>query len=504
MQDLFFIEQGDATAILKKELWNYKDNDADYHIEIGNCFLKLGYLKEALKAFEKALSIKHSQKALLFVSYTYLNMHKFQQANDYLEKTEAEKMNASEILTAILIKKCLNLNFENEKNVLQTLNDSLEKKVCVCIMRLWEKENIDSDLESLDKKDFNTEDSYFFFIKQLAILGYPSNKLINKMVNIKIDNFISYAKTLNSIGVFKEMGKKELRDFVKEVENNFDNTVISAVYNIAHSNAKNTNEKEYFYHKARLLYENQWCKEEECLLVCAEELSRHLFTKSLNIEKDSLFLKNVLEELILCDQNNIKYRKYYYQLLLYLKKKDEANIIEKSTATVKLNLAKEQNEILYRFWELYGFENCPLISDNCPLCGNDGKMPIIKTIIFNAIPNGIYAKKAESKMIDVSEEVLRKMVNNQPMTVTSEVVSSYLMHLGAYPSLRPYPSVLSENEIILFIHLKKKALKRLIKQGVPKHQIDALALDDSDKKINIDGLISAEDLSVEIVKATKK
>ena len=169
MQDLFFIEQGDATAILKKELWNYKDNDADYHIEIGNCFLKLGYLKEALKAFEKALSIKHSQKALLFISYTYLNMHKFQQANDYLEKTEAKEMNASEILTAILIKKCLDLNFENEKNILQTLNDSLEKKVCVCIMRLWEKENIDSDLEFLDKKDFNTEDSYFFFIKQFSV-----------------------------------------------------------------------------------------------------------------------------------------------------------------------------------------------------------------------------------------------------------------------------------------------------------------------------------------------
>ena len=523
--------------VLYKYIYDYRDNvyNSDYHFIIGLALLKMGYLQEANIAFSKAIeNDSTNMRNHIFYLVSLVEAQKYTEAIEYLKNINIKKLNLSELVVLMEIKERLGLpNFKELQLAEKIANESnIDDKILMIFAYSFagEKENAQQAITIINPQEIKDFDSFIYITKEIYKLKNIDKPFIYSFVNrfdlkrVREKDFVSYLKMLFGIQYYQSLPREERKNITKTIYRRFgrNKEILSQI------NAMN-------YDIAEL--ENNLLEKE----VAISNFNK-INNKNKNIEQTILYLvmnsfkefesankkilKKRIEKLISLDQENIKYRKYYFEFLRHLGLLEQAKALSEATLEMKKQKEKREFELIKKFHDYYDSQFC-LFYDNpkheketCPLCFGTGYKPIIKTIAFGHSPQEIFTDNMEKRIIEVDENTLKEIVCWQPMNIPSPIVGSYLRSLGAYSTSHEFPDVLVQGQTYIFLKLKTEAYERLAGEGYSLEQIDPLAkvfmginkinfakgnkLFSQEDKTLQSNIVSANDFVLEIIHAIGK
>ena len=523
--------------ILEKYLYKYRDNvhNDNFHFLIGLCFLKMGYLREAKIAFEKAITENPENiRNKIFLSNTFVQAQHFKEAEKLVNNLDKTKMTASELLAYMEVKKYLNHSIQEEKELI--LKDKKEKEIDKKVFSIFayafcnEYEQANQLASEIQFKELANATTFFLLMEEFYKLNI-SKEVIFALFNHFVENYMTKVKQ-NELEIFLKsaFGCGYLEYCEEDKQNYIFNYIqhkyvknldlISQILILKYNLAEKSNDKTKMDKAIKSL--NSLKKKNEQALLCLVTDSFKNFDKT-NRNK----LKKRIEQLIEKDQQNEKYRKLYFDLLVKSNLLKEAEILTRATISMTTKKEKKVFDIIHSFYSFYHLKKClftdnPKHNDNCPLCFGTTYMPIIKTMMFAHNPRQIYTEDKISKVIEVNEKTLKAIVNWQPMNIPSQIVGTYLQSLGAYETRHDIPDVLVPGQTYIFLKMKTETYKRLAKEGYSLEQIDPYVtisqaiqrtnmskvnelFSKENKPIDINYLpISADDFVLEIIYAKTK
>lgn len=525
---------GKALTVFKRYIYGFRDNarNPDFHFLIGMCMLYTGHYNEARTAFTRALKDGAGDNARVFLSYTCYRAQHDEEARGAALAIDAGKLSPATALALMAIKSSYGMpvNVELSRVIDGDYPSDADRYTAEVIAYKYAKMEEDAlfAIEKLEPSIFNSMSSFSFVVKDMYRLGFKDKAgvLLNKVVPdvLTPEDLLKYIKTSYAISAF------------------FDEDEVAHIFGIIQRQKEETGDngrrkyKELWKEcKIRLLSQMvEWKKREgkdvsdeiarirqyktdfEQKYLCLAEYALSHYD-----EADKAELKDDIERLIKIDQENLYYRKLYYEFLCnhgFLKQADE---VAKATLQLKKRKEKEEHELIHKFWSFYEDRPClltgyPVHKEHdgkfCPLCFGSGKRPIVKMISFGHSMNPIYTDNMESHVILPNESLLRDMVTWQPMDVESPLVSRYLHSLGAYMADDKVVDVLTAGETYIFITLKEEAKERLKKEGYSLWQVDPVEAYSFAKNSNVSGwskdgreyandALSANDFIVEVIHA---
>ena len=523
--------------VLYKYIYDYRENvyNSDYHFIIGLALLKMGYLQEANIAFSKAIeNDSTNMRNHIFYLVSLVEAQKYTEAIEYLKNINIKKLNLSELVVLMEIKERLGLpNFKELQLAEKIANESnIDDKILMIFAYSFagEKENAQQAITIINPQEIKDFDSFIYITKEIYKLKNIDKPFIYSFVNrfdlkrVREKDFVSYLKMLFGIQYYQSLPREERKNITKTIYRRFgrNKEILSQI------NAMN-------YDIAEL--ENNLLEKE----VAISNFNK-INNKNKNIEQTILYLvmnsfkefesankkilKKRIEKLISLDQENIKYRKYYFEFLRHLGLLEQAKALSEATLEMKKQKEKREFELIKKFHDYYDSQFC-LFYDNpkheketCPLCFGTGYKPIIKTIAFGHSPQEIFTDNIEKRIIEVDENTLKEIVCWQPMNIPSPIVGSYLRSLGAYSTSHEFPDVLVQGQTYIFLKLKTEAYERLAGEGYSLEQIDPLAkvfmginkinfakgnkLFSQEDKTLQSNIVSANDFVLEIIHAIGK
>lgn len=523
--------------VLYKYIYDYRDNvyNSDYHFIIGLALLKMGYLQEANIAFSKAIeNDSTNMRNHIFYLVSLVEAQKYTEAIEYLKNINIKKLNLSELVVLMEIKERLGLpNFKELQLAEKIANESnIDDKILMIFAYSFagEKENAQQAITIINPQEIKDFDSFIYITKEIYKLKNIDKPFIYSFVNrfdlkrVREKDFVSYLKMLFGIQYYQSLPREERKNITKTIYRKFgrNKEILSQI------NAMN-------YDIAEL--ENNLLEKE----IAISNFNK-INNKNKNIEQTILYLvmnsfkefesankkilKKRIEKLISLDQENIKYRKYYFEFLRHLGLLEQAKALSEATLEMKKQKEKREFELIKKFHDYYDSQFC-LFYDNpkheketCPLCFGTGYKPIIKTIAFGHSPQEIFTDNMEKRIIEVDENTLKEIVCWQPMNIPSPIVGSYLRSLGAYSTSHEFPDVLVQGQTYIFLKLKTEAYERLAGEGYSLEQIDPLAkvfmginkinfakgnkLFSQEDKTLQSNIVSANDFVLEIIHAIGK
>ena len=523
--------------ILEKYLYKYRDNvhNDNFHFLIGLCFLKMGYLREAKIAFEKAIfENPENIRNKIFLSNTFVQAQHFKEADEMVNNLDKNKMTASELLAFMEVKKYLNKPIQEEKElILKDIKENLiDKKVFSIFAYAFcnEYEQANKLASEIQYKELANATTFFLLMEEFYKLNISKEIIVN-LFDQFVDNYMTKVKQ-NELEVFLKSAfgcnYLEICDKTKQsyifnyIQHKYSKNLelVSQILILKYNLAEKLNDKEQMAKAIKSL--NSLKKKNEQVLLC---LVTDSFKNFENANRNKL--KKRIEQLIEKDQQNEKYRKLYFDLLIKLNQLSEAEKLTRATITMTTKKEKKVFDIIHSFYSFYYLKKClftdnPKHDDNCPLCFGTTYMPIVKTMMFAHNPRQIYTEDKVSKVIEVNEKTLKAIVDWQPMNIPSQIVGTYLQSLGAYETRHDIPDVLVPGQTYIFLKMKTETYKRLAKEGYSLEQIDPYVtisqaiqrtnmskvnelFSKENKPINIDNLpVTAEDFVLEIIYAKTK
>lgn len=533
IQDEFKNKQ--PIEILEKYLYRYRENvnNENFHFLIGISFMKMGQLREAKIAFEKAIEVNpDNNRNKIFLINTFIQAQHIKEATELICSLDTTTMSAPELLAFMEVKKYLNMPLQQEKELLlaDTKENNIDKKIFSIIAYAFcdEYEEANNLAKEIEWSEMTNVTTYFLVLEEFYKL-----KIDKKIIFNHFDYFSSYFLTkLNQeeLSIFLKSAfgceylehctlKKRLYifnyvlyKFSKNIE------LVSQVYILKYNLAEKANDEMAMGLTIKALKKLKNKNENVLLCLCTDDF-KHFDTTN---KKQ---LKKRLEQLIQKDQKNEKYRKLYFDLLMKSGNLKGAEEVTKATVLMRMKTESSNFDIIRSFYSFYYTRKCIFDEthpDNkdCPLCFGSGYMPIVKTIMFGHSPRQIYTEANESKTIEVDEKTLKAIVDWQPINIPSQIVGTYLNSLGAYETMQDIPDVLVPGQTYIFIKMKTATYKRLAEEGYSLDQIDPYfnllqgiqktkpnnklneMFSQEDKELNINNLpVSANDFVIEIIHA---
>ena len=521
--------------ILEKYLYKYRENlhNDNFHFLIGLCFLKMGYLREAKIAFEKAINENPDNiRNKIFLSNTFVQAQHYKEAEELVKSLDNKSMTASELLAYMEVKLYLNQSIDEEKELV--LNDTKEKPIDKKIFSVFayafceDFEKANSLAGEIQFKELANATTFFLLMEEFYKLKI-SKEVIIKLFNQFVDNYMPKVNQAElSVFLKSAFGCEYLENceklnyifnFIKhKYKKNIE--LLSQILILKYDLAEKKNNSKEMAEAIKSL--NALKKKNEQVLLC---LVTDSFKNFANADKNKL--KKQIEELIKKDQQNEKYRKLYFDLLVKSQQLKEAETLTRATITMTTRKEKRVFDIIHSFYSFYHLKKClfienPKHDENCPLCFGTTYMPIIKTMMFAHNPRQIYTEDKVSKVIEVNEQTLKAIVDWQPMNIPSQIVGTYLQSLGAYETRHNIPDVLVPGQTYIFLKMKTETYKRLAKEGYSLEQIDPYVtisqgiqrqnmskvneiFNKDGKQIDINNLpVSADDFVLEIIYAKSK
>lgn len=523
--------------VLYKYIYDYRDNvyNADYHFIIGLALLKMGYLQEANIAFSKAIeNDSTNMRNHIFYLVSLVEAQKYTEAIEYLKNINITKLNLSELVVLLEIKERLGLpNFKELRLAEEIANESnIDDKILMIFAYSFagEKENAQQAITIINPQEIKDFDSFIYITKEIYKLKNIDKPFIYSFVNrfdlkrVREKDFVSYLKMLFGIRYYQSLPREERKNITKKIYRRFgrNKEILSQInamnYDIAELE-NNLLEKEVAISNFNKI-NNKNKNIEQTILY----LVMNSFKKFESANKK--ILKKRIEKLISLDQENIKYRKYYFEFLRHLGLLEQAKALSEATLEMKKQKEKREFELIKKFHDYYDsqfclfYENPKHEKETCPLCFGTGYKPIIKTIAFGHSPQEIFTDNMEKRIIEVNENTLKEIVCWQPMNIPSPIVGSYLRSLGAYSTSHEFPDVLVQGQTYIFLKLKTEAYERLAGEGYSLEQIDPLAkvfmginkinfakgnkLFSQEDKTLQSNIVSANDFVLEIIHAIGK
>ena len=523
--------------VLYKYIYDYRDNvyNADYHFIVGLALLKMGYLQEANIAFGKAIENNGScMRNHVFYIASLVEAQKYDEAIKYLQKIDIKKLNLSEIVVVLEIKKRLDLpNYKELKYAEKLANENNTDDLILMVFAYSfakEKENAQQEITRIRPEQIKDFETFIYVVKEFYKLHNIDKAFIYSFINrfdlkrIREKDFVSYLKMLFGVRYYQSLPKEDRENFTKTIYRKFgrNEEILSQINAMNYDIAELENN---LFEKKKIIsnfnkINNKKKDIEQVLLYLVMDSFRDF--NSTNKKA----LKKRIEKLISLNQENIKYRKYYFEFLRHLGLIQQARMISEATLEIKKQKEKREFELIRKFHDYYDAQFC-LFYDNpkheqevCPLCFGSGYKPIIKTIAFGHSPQEIFTDNMEKRIIEVDEKTLKEIVDWQPMNIPSPIVGSYLRSLGAYSTSHDFPDVLVQGQTYVFLKLKTEAYERLAKEGYSLEQIDPLAkvfmgvnkinfakgnkiFSQEDKKLE-SNIVSADDFVLEIIHAIGK
>lgn len=523
--------------VLYKYIYDYRDNvyNSDYHFIIGLALLKMGYLQEANIAFSKAIeNDSTNMRNHIFYLVSLVEAQKYTEAIEYLKNINIKKLNLSELVVLMEIKERLGLpNFKELQLAEKIANESnIDDKILMIFAYSFagEKENAQQAITIINPQEIKDFDSFIYITKEIYKLKNIDKPFIYSFVNrfdlkrVREKDFVSYLKMLFGIQYYQSLPREERKNITKTIYRRFgrNKEILSQInamnYDIAELE-NNLLEKEVAISNFNKI-NNKNKNIEQTILY----LVMNSFKKFESANKK--ILKKRIEKLISLDQENIKYRKYYFEFLRHLGLLEQAKVLSEATLEMKKQKEKREFELIKKFHDYYDsqfclfYENPKHEKETCPLCFGTGYKPIIKTIAFGHSPQEIFTDNMEKRIIEVDENTLKEIVCWQPMNIPSPIVGSYLRSLGAYSTSHEFPDVLVQGQTYIFLKLKTEAYERLAGEGYSLEQIDPLAkvfmginkinfakgnkLFSQEDKTLQSNIVSANDFVLEIIHAIGK
>ena len=523
--------------VLYKYIYDYRDNvyNSDYHFIIGLALLKMGYLQEANIAFSKAIeNDSTNMRNHIFYLVSLVEAQKYTEAIEYLKNINIKKLNLSELVVLMEIKERLGLpNFKELQLAEKIANESnIDDKILMIFAYSFagEKENAQQAITIINPQEIKDFDSFIYITKEIYKLKNIDKPFIYSFVNrfdlkrVREKDFVSYLKMLFGIQYYQSLPREERKNITKTIYRRFgrNKEILSQInamnYDIAELE-NNLLEKEVAISNFNKI-NNKNKNIEQTILY----LVMNSFKKFESANKK--ILKKRIEKLISLDQENIKYRKYYFEFLRHLGLLEQAKVLSEATLEMKKQKEKREFELIKKFHDYYNsqfclfYENPKHEKETCPLCFGTGYKPIIKTIAFGHSPQEIFTDNMEKRIIEVDENTLKEIVCWQPMNIPSPIVGSYLRSLGAYSTSHEFPDVLVQGQTYIFLKLKTEAYERLAGEGYSLEQIDPLAkvfmginkinfakgnkLFSQEDKTLQSNIVSANDFVLEIIHAIGK
>lgn len=494
--------------ILKKNLYDFraKVNDAEFHFLIGMAMLQLGFLHEAAMAMDKAITKGGGQKSRLFFCVALLHAERYEECREEAKKIDWIKLDISQLFLYIDILKRVGedtsgIELAFEKKV----GDDLKDRIVYALYKITN--GIPFDIREFDRSEFFSDADYLMFIDDCHTLGYTDLQDILFQFPVTKINVDALMSTMTGTNTLKD-NPQRIDEWIGGIQIPKDeNGIWSKIYATVHEATKS----EKTLKKMRELYRDG-AREKGAMLALAVDFLEHFDPKN------APQVKELFENLIEIDDENVLFRKKYHDFLLQCGEKTDW--LDRSTMALRMRKEKEMADLIESFHRFYGNESCPLEGEGkCPLCFGSGERPVLKAICANVIPCEIFAKNYTSQTISIAdEETFQKVVEWQPMHVASPIVGEYLKSKGAYRSRRDFPDILIEGETYLFVKLKSEAFERLVDCGFSIGQIEPMLSvmyptkkpssiergNHEDKATDYKGFVSAKDFTIEIVRAIAK
>ena len=521
--------------ILEKYLYRYRENvnNENFHFLIGISLLKMGQLREAKIAFEKAIFVNpQNNRNKIFLINTFIQAQHIKEATELINSLDNTTMSASELLAFMEVKKYLQMPLEKEKELLlaDTKETEIDKTIFSIIAYAFCDEYGQANYlaQKIQYSEVTNATTYFLILEEFYKL-----KIDKKIIFNHFDIFVSdYLTRLNqeeiSIFLKSAFGCEYLEHCLPEKKTYIFNYIlhkfaknidlVSQVYVLKYDLAEKENNEIIMSLVIKTLKKLKKKNENVLLCLCVDAF-KHFDTT------DKKQLKKRLEQLIQKNQKNEKYRKLYFDLLMKSGNLKGADEVTKATVLMRMKMESSKFDIIRSFYSFYYTRKCIFDEshpDNkdCPLCFGSGYMPIVRTIMFGHSPRQIYTEANESKTIEVDEKTLKAIIDWQPMNIPSQIVGTYLNSLGAYETMQDIPDVLVPGQTYIFIKMKTETYKRLAEEGYsldqidpyfnllqgiqkakPNNKLDAM-FSKEDKEININNLpVSANDFVIEIIHA---
>lgn len=520
--------------VLKQYIYQYRDKveDHNYHFLIGICMLKLGFLHEAFTAFSKAVDKKDSERNKLFKTFTLIQAQRFEEAIEERKKLIPTEMTISELTVLIQIDHSLNLS-QNISLLLPVFDKKrtggIEDEMMFAFVYLFLKGKYGYKTSlhyanSVNSKRFKKVDDYFTFIEEFVKNGVKPKDVKNifntwlKRNRLTDENAVTVLKAMGATNYFSNLSTEERNDLTNKIIKQFKNNdaVLIQYYTMLYSLNEELNNMEEMSKISKKMEEIENKKHNTKALLILVLQQFKLF-----ISTDKKLLFERLNRLIQDDNENMLYRKLYFEFCTQLGRSNEAMEINKSSIILQQKKEKQLVDLIKAFHNFYLETKCPLTPPEgvkCPLCHGSKEMPIVRTIVFNTSPRDVYAEKYESELISVNDNVFKQLVDWQPMNVPSVLIGDFLRKNGAYMTNRPFPDVLVPGETYLFIRPKKDVLERLANEGYSVSTIDPLMSimeknhkikysikfpEEPGKKVDFNNLpeFSSNDFIIEIIKA---
>lgn len=493
--------------VLKKHLYDFRQHteDSDYHFLIGMCMLKMGYLYEAYTAFLRSIETSmqngttegESFRNPLFLAVTLLQAQKYDEAKETIEKIPTNKLSGSELAVMMETKERLGLSTDDELQRLNQIylkNGSVDNKIFLIFGLIFHHEMNEAEklMLTIEQKDLYDMETYFSVIEEFykAHVGQEViNALISKIqwMRLKPKEMFSFLKTMFGTRYYHTIPQEKRDEITQMVSFKYrkEEKILVQLFSMNYDIAEILND-EIGMKKAINQLKRVYIKKKKNHDILNEQALLYLVTDSFKKfdTANKKKLKERIEALIQLNQDNIKYRQYYCDLLRNLGFLNEALEVIKATTKICQKIEKNEFETIRTFHSYYlpnqlclfhTLEHHMEHPEECPLCFGSGNMPIIKTIAFGHSPGDVFADHVERKIIEVNEHTLRGIVEWQPMNIPSRLVGDYLHSLGAYSTTHEYPKVLVEGETYIFLKMKTEAYKRLASEGYSLDQIDPLS-----------------------------
>lgn len=511
----------------KLSLFPEYHKDIRFHLLMGRCMLKIGRLEEAYAAFQYAERIApETQTIKLFMVITLTMAHRYKEAEEKAEAIRLENLDGAELVSMLDIYQRLGKNLKPIFPAFDHLPPSTRASMFLVYRDLFAKgkKSAKKRLDELNPADFTEKDggiiTYFHFLADMYKMQIGVHASITKLRESMpligswgSEEAMECLKTWYGTHAFEHIAKGKQKKLALEFIEHFpeDREVQAMAYGMLWK----AQQDESSWKKILGLAEEG----NEHALLLAVEQRMHDFDDT---KAGELYAN--LKSLVQADQQNMLYRKYFYEFLLQIGNVDGANTVNKASMQVRLQQEKKQFDLIVKFRRCYQMEKeCPIChgknSEDCPLCMGTGYMPIIRTAAFNTSPNPVLCLHPEVRYATAdSEEEMRAMLDWSPMNVPSQIAGRYFLSCGAYPSDIPFPDVLVPGQTYIFLKLKEEAYQRLADKGYSLAQIDPLLtvlmsykkmrlkipFSKNGKKEISQNLLNAGDFDIEITRATDK
>lgn len=520
--------------VLKQNIYSFRDkvNDDNYHFLIGVCMLKLGFLHEAFVAFSKAIEKNASERNKLFQVFTLIQAQRFTQAKELREQLIPENMTISEITVLAQIDRSLDVN-PNITNLFPLMEEKrtggIEDEMMLTFVNIISEDYTGYKramkyAKRVDSSRFEKLEDYFTFIEEIAkkrldhkdkVYFFENWLKHNKLTH---KNVITVLKSMVATNYFFEISDAERNRLTLKITNQFekDAEVLTQYYTMLYSLYEQNNDMTWMNNVNEKMEEIEKKKHNtKALLILVLHQFKHF------IKTDKTLLLERLNQLVKDDEENMFYRKLYFEFCTQLGKTNAAMEVNKSSIIIQQKKEARLVELIKTFHNFYLETPCPLNPPSgvkCPLCHGSQEMPIIRTIVFNTSPRDVYAEKVESELISVDDDAFHKLIDWQPMNVGSVLIGAFLRENGAYSTNRSFPDVLVPGETYLFIRPKKEVLERLAEEGYSISTIDPLMAimeknhklkysikfpEEPGRMVDFNSLpkLSAKDFIIEVIKA---